>query len=125
MRTSNPGAADLLDLEIDGIPLHERIARSVAGLAGRLAGSSELSGAGAVVGATEPRFLGRLRELMPRAVLLLPGIGAQGGAAEDLGPAFAGPASALVAASRSVAGAPDPGAAAEALRESVWSVAGG
>ena len=125
VRTSNPGAAELLDAETGDGPLHEGIARVVDGLADRLAGSGGLSGAGAVVGATEPRFLARLRELMPRAIFLLPGVGAQGGAVEALGPAFAAPAAALVTASRSVAGAPDPGAAAESLRESVWSVAGG
>ena len=124
VRTSNPGAAELLDLETQDGPLHERIAASVAGLADRLAGSGDLSGVGAVVGATEPRFLARLRELMPRAILLLPGVGAQGGAVEDLGAAFAsGSASALVTASRGVAGADDPGEAAERLRASVWAVA--
>ena len=108
-----------------GAPLHERLAAMVDSFAGRLAGSDGLSGAGAVVGATEPRFLSRLRELMPRSVLLLPGVGAQGGEPEALGPAFsAGPASGLVTASRSIAGAPDPGAAAEELRARVWSVAG-
>ncbi len=103
--------------------MHERIAVAVAALADRLAGSGSLSGAGAVVGATEPRFIGRLRDLMPRSILLLPGVGAQGGAAEALGPAFTDPASALVTASRSVAGADDPAAAAEELRELVWSIA--
>jgi orotidine-5'-phosphate decarboxylase len=44
-----------------------------------------------------------VRSLMPNAVLLLPGVGAQGGRMEDLAPAFAaGPASALPSASRSV-----------------------
>ncbi len=125
VRTSNPGVADLLDLPTAEGPLHEQVARVVAGLAGRLPGSGDLSGVGAVIGATEPRFLARLRELMPQAVLLLPGVGAQGGDVEDLGPAFGAPASALVTASRSVAGAADPGEAAERLRESVWAVAGG
>lgn len=122
VRTSNPGAADLLDVDAGGAPLHERIARSVDALADRLAGSGRFSGAGAVVGATEPRFLGRLRELMPRAILLLPGVGAQGGSVESLAPAFTGTGSALVTASRSIAGSPDPGAAAEELRERVWSL---
>ena len=125
VRTSNPGAADLLDLDTAGAPLHERIASLVAGLADRLPGSGELSGAGAVVGATEPRFLARLRELMPRAILLLPGVGTQGGAAESLGAAWSSPAAALVTASRSIAGAADPEAAAEHLRATVWSVAAG
>lgn len=123
VRTSNPGAADVLDAETSDGPLHERIARGVDALADRLAGAGELSGAGAVVGATEPRFLERLRELMPRAILLLPGVGAQGGEVESLGAAFASPAGALVTASRSVAGAADPGEAAERLREAVWAVA--
>ena len=125
VRTSNPGAADLLDAPTPDGPLHEVIARRVDSLADRLAGSSGLSGAGAVVGATEPGFLARLRELMPRAILLLPGVGAQGGSVEDLGAAFSAPAAALVTASRSVAGADDPAAAAEELRASVWSLAGG
>jgi orotidine-5'-phosphate decarboxylase len=124
VRTSNPGAADVLDLETGGAPLHERLARTVDGLADRLAGSGGFSGAGAVVGATEPRFLARLRELMPRAIFLLPGVGAQGGSAEQLAAAFTGPGSALVTASRSVASAPDPAAAAEELRARVWAVAG-
>ncbi len=125
VRTSNAGAADVLDVDVAGSPLHERIARSVDALADRLAGSGEFSGAGAVVGATEPRFLARLRELMPRAIFLLPGVGAQGGSAEQLAAAFTGPGSALVTASRSVASAPDPAAAAENLRAQVWAVAGG
>lgn len=128
VRTSNPGAADLLDAEVAGAPLHERIAGIVAGLAPRLQGRDQgrgLSGAGAVVGATEPRFIERLRELMPQAVFLLPGVGAQGGEPAALAPAFAaGPASALVTASRSIVGAADPGAAAEGLREAVWGASG-
>jgi orotidine-5'-phosphate decarboxylase len=126
VRTSNPGAADLLDLEAGGGPLHERIAALVAERADRLAGGAGLSGMGAVVGATEPRFLARLRELMPRAIFLVPGVGAQGGRAGDLGPAFAdSPASVLVAASRSIAGADDPGAAAESLRDEAWEAGSG
>jgi orotidine-5'-phosphate decarboxylase len=126
VRTSNPGAADVLDLPTPDAPLHERLAALVAERAERLQGATGLSGLGAVVGATEPRFLGRLRELMPASVFLVPGVGAQGGRAADLGAAFAAhPASALVSASRSIAGAEDPGAAAEALRAEVWKLRGG
>ncbi len=126
VRTSNPGAGDLLDLETDTGPLHERIARIVAGFAPRLEGEGGLSGAGAVVGATEPRFIVRLRELMPNSIFLLPGVGAQGGDADALGAAFgAGPASGLVTASRSVVGAADPAEATEELRVRVWRAAGG
>jgi orotidine-5'-phosphate decarboxylase len=134
VRTSNPGAARLQDLQVsrprtrsggagdDAGPLHEELARLVAEGAPRLAGQSGLSGLGAVVGATAPQHLARLRELMPDSVFLIPGIGAQGGKPEDLAPAVAAgrPASVLVAAARSIAGADDPAVAAEQLRESVW-----
>jgi orotidine-5'-phosphate decarboxylase len=124
VRTSNPGAARLQDATLGDRPVHEELAALVAESAPELAGESGLSGVGAVVGATAPQHLGRLRELMPDSVFLIPGIGAQGGRPEDLGPALAAgrPASVLVAASRSIAGADDPGAAAEQLRESVWSL---
>ncbi len=126
VRTSNPGAAELLDLPAPEVPFHERIAAIVAAAGGRLAGSSGLSGMGAVVGATEPRFIERLRELMPRAIFLLPGVGAQGGRVAELAAAFdPGSAAALVTASRSIAGAEDPGAAAAELREQAWAVAAG
>ena len=126
VRTSNPGAADLMDLPAPERPLHERLAQLVDELSGRLAGAGGLSGMGAVVGATEPQHLGRMRELMPRSVFLIPGVGAQGGQPELHGPAFAaGPAAALVAASRGIAAAPDPAAAAEELRGIVWKISGG
>jgi orotidine-5'-phosphate decarboxylase len=124
VRTSNPGAARLQDAELGDRPLHEELAALVSESAGELAGESGLSGLGAVVGATAPQHLGRLRELMPDSVFLIPGIGAQGGKPEDLGPAIAKgrPASVLVAAARSIAGADDPGAAAERLRSAVWAL---
>jgi orotidine-5'-phosphate decarboxylase len=123
VRTSNPGAADFEDLPAPERPLHERLAALVDDLSPRLAGGSGLSGVGAVVGATEPERIARLRELMPRSIFLVPGVGAQGGRPELLGPAFApGPASALVAASRGIAADSDPAAAAERLRATVWEV---
>jgi orotidine-5'-phosphate decarboxylase len=126
VRTSNPGAARLQDSELGGHPLHEELAALVAERAKRLAGESGLSGVGAVVAATAPQHLGRLRELMPDSIFLIPGIGAQGGRPDDLGPALAPgrPASVLVAAARSIAGAEDPGAAAEELRAAVWALTG-
>jgi orotidine-5'-phosphate decarboxylase len=124
VRTSNPGAADLLDLPVAGSPLHELLAGLVADSAERLSGTCGLSAMGAVVGATEPGYLARLRELMPASIFLIPGVGAQGGAADRLGPAFAPhPASAIVSASRSIANADDPGSAARKLRDEVWAVA--
>ena len=126
VRTSNPGAADLLDLDAGGRPMYERIAELVSERAGRLAGAGGLSGMGAVVGATEPQHLSRIRELMPRSIFLVPGVGAQGGRAAELGSAFADhPASVVVNASRSIARASDPGAAARELRDELWRVCGG
>jgi orotidine-5'-phosphate decarboxylase len=124
VRTSNPGAADLMDLPAPERPLHERLAALVAGAAERLVGASGLSGLGAVAGATEPRHLGRLRELMPSSIFLVPGVGAQGGRAADLGPGMGDhPASLLVTASRSIARADDPALAADALRRELWELA--
>jgi orotidine-5'-phosphate decarboxylase len=123
VRTSNPGAADLQDQPSPEQPLHERLAALVDGLSGRLLGESGLSGMGAVVGATAPEHIARLRSLMPRSIFLIPGVGAQGGRPELLGPAFdPGPSAALVAASRGIAAAEDPAEAAERLRAAVWDV---
>ncbi|HEX6782998.1 MAG TPA: orotidine-5'-phosphate decarboxylase [Solirubrobacterales bacterium] len=123
VRTSNPGAADLQDLPAPEAPLHERLAGIVDELSDRLAGECGLSGIGAVVGATEPQHFARMRELMPRAIFLIPGVGAQGGRPDLLGAAFsAGRAAGLVAASRGIAGDPDPAAAAERLRTAVWEI---
>jgi orotidine-5'-phosphate decarboxylase len=101
--------------------------------ADRCGRDSGLSDVGAVTGATRPELLAELRELMPRAIFLLPGVGAQGGRAEDLGPAFAPhPAAGLVAASRSIVDAyrdtgGDPALAAQqaadALRIDTWRIA--
>jgi orotidine-5'-phosphate decarboxylase len=135
VRTSNPGAAELQDAPAPDEPLHERLAVWVDELGAGLIGASGLSSVGAVTGATRPDLLERLRALMPRAVFLLPGVGAQGGDPDALGPAFAPhPAAGLVTASRSIVGAHrerggDPGgaaaAAAEELRAAAWRASGG
>jgi orotidine-5'-phosphate decarboxylase len=132
VRTSNPGAADVEDLELaEGGPLWERLAAIVATL-GEPGPASGLADVGAVVGATRPEHIARMRELMPRAPFLLPGIGAQGGRVEDLAPAWAaGRAGGLVSASRSIAQAHETAATsaaaaaraeAERLRDSAWSL---
>jgi orotidine-5'-phosphate decarboxylase len=132
-RTSNPGARDLQELELrDGGFLSERIARLVRELGAAGAHAGQLSDVGAVVGATAPGHLTRLRELMPNAVFLLPGVGAQGGQVEDLAPAFApGIAGGLISVSRGIVAAyqrigGDPAAAAKAeaerLRNLAWKL---
>lgn len=131
VRTSNPGAADLQDLPLAaGGTLWERIAALVGGLA--VVRDCGLADVGAVCGATAPQHLERARELMPHAIFLIPGVGAQGGRVEDLGPAFKpGRAAALVSASRSISDAhiadgrkPAEAARAEAerVREIAWSL---
>jgi orotidine-5'-phosphate decarboxylase len=133
VRTSNPGAADVQDLELaSGGPVWERLAAFVAEQGAVGVGEAGLSDVGAVVGATQPQHLERARELMPHAVLLLPGVGAQGGRVEDLAPAFLpGRAGGLITASRSIAGAHlatggDPAEAARAeaerLRDVAWNL---
>jgi orotidine-5'-phosphate decarboxylase len=132
VRTSNPGAAEIQDQPADQ-PLRTRLARMVDQLGSGRVGSAGLSDVGAVTGATRPELLAELRLLMPHAVFLLPGVGAQGGSADALGPAFAHhPAGGLVAASRSIVDAyadagGDPALAAqhaaEALRIGTWRVA--
>jgi len=104
VKTSNRGSEDLQDLPLaDGRPFWQHVASLIDRWGADYVGGSGLSSVGAVVGATHPDVLETARSLMPRAVLLLPGVGAQGGRPEQLGAAFAaGPASALVSASRSV-----------------------
>jgi orotidine-5'-phosphate decarboxylase len=123
LRTSNPGSVDIQDLPMeDGRPLWHQVARLVDSWGEDHVGASGLSSVGAVVGATFPREVAEARRLLPRSVLLLPGVGAQGGRPDDLAEAFAvGPAGALISASRSVLYADGgPGwqeaAAAEAVR---------
>jgi orotidine-5'-phosphate decarboxylase len=134
-RTSNPGAADVQELELaEGGTVSDRLAQVVRELGEEGIGDSGLSDIGAVVGATAPDRLGHLRELMPDTVFLLPGVGAQGGRVEDLAPAFApGPAGGLISVSRGImnayerhGGEPSKAAAQEAarLRELGWGVGG-
>ena len=96
VKTSNPGQADL-----QGGGVSERVAEEVARLGAEEEG--EYASVGAVVGATHPADLGRFRDLMPRALLLLPGLGAQGATPRDLAAAFhPGGTGALASASRAV-----------------------
>jgi orotidine-5'-phosphate decarboxylase len=135
VKTSNEGGADVQDLVLsDGRPLWQHVARFVHELGEESVGDCGLSNVGAVLGATHPRAVGEARRLMPQAIFLLPGVGAQGGSPADLARAFtSGPASALVSASRSVlyafrSAGEDwrTAAAAEAarLRREVWAVSG-
>jgi orotidine-5'-phosphate decarboxylase len=131
VRTSNPGASDVQERPLaDGSVVSEHLAELAEEIGAAGVGTMGLSDVGAVVGATAPGRLAALRERMPHAVFLLPGVGAQGGNVEELGPAFAcGPAGGLISASRGIVAAheraggdPPEAAAREAarLRELAW-----
>jgi len=75
-RTSNPGAADLQDLNIDGRPLYQHVAEKIA---------RDWNGNGncaLVVGATWPQQLREVRAIVGDLPFLVPGVGAQGGDVE-------------------------------------------
>ena len=84
VKTSNPGAGWLQDKKIDGARVSDRVAECVAAWAEETKGSSGLSSIGAVVGATMAEDGQRLRKIMPDSLFLAPGLGAQGGKAEDI-----------------------------------------
>lgn len=135
VKTSNSGSADIQDLLLsDGRPLWHQVAELVADWGEAVVGQRGLSSVGAVVGATFPRAIGEARRLLPRAILLLPGIGAQGAGAADVARAFtSGPASALVPVARTIIYAfrsdtddwrNASAQAAAHLRREVWSASG-
>ncbi len=134
VRTSNSGG-DLQEVTLsDGRPMWHHVAGLVAEWGADNVGEVGLSSVCAVVGATHPRAVAEARRLMPQTVLLLPGVGAQGGSVADLSRAFqSGPASALVAASRSIDYAfretgsdfrEAAGAEAARLRQEIWTASG-
>jgi orotidine-5'-phosphate decarboxylase len=96
--TSNPSAESVQG--VTDPPLFEIAARLVAELG---LGGSDYPDAGAVVGATRPETGRRVRELLPDALFLVPGYGAQGGEAASIRPLLdRGGAGVLVNSSRGV-----------------------
>jgi len=119
-RTSNPGAKDFQDLNIDGLPLYRRIAEHAATHWNR---QQNLM---LVVGATCPREMAELRRAHPELSFLVPGIGAQGGGLEATlaGGLNADGAGLLISSSRAImyagGGRPEPiRAAALQLHEAI------
>jgi orotidine-5'-phosphate decarboxylase len=106
VRTSNPGARDFQDLDAGGAPVWARVAEALAPAMARLDGGRGFSSLMIVAGATWPEEARRLRALLPRALFLVPGYGAQGGAAADAVAGFvAGPVGlegGLVSSSRAI-----------------------
>ncbi len=83
VKTSNPSSGEFQDRLIDGRPLYELVGEKVAAWGEEAMGES-YSYVGAVVGATYPEMGKTLRKIMPKAYILVPGYGAQGGKGKDL-----------------------------------------
>lgn len=83
VKTSNPSSGEFQDRLIDQRPLYEHVGEKVAEWGEQLMGDS-YSYVGAVVGATYPEMGKVLRKVMPKAFILVPGYGAQGGQGKDL-----------------------------------------
>lgn len=99
VRTSNPGSGEVQDT------IHERVALMVDELGREGVGERGYADVGAVTGLTYPEEAPALRALMPKAILLVPGLGAQGGRPEDFARFLDDDGlGAAAAASRSIAG---------------------
>ncbi len=72
-RTSNAGAQDIQDLEVDGTPVYELVAKMISEQ------WNTNNNCCIVVGATWPQQMQRLREITGDMPFLVPGVGAQGG----------------------------------------------
>lgn len=121
VKTSNPGGGYFQDQPTPVQPLYERVAAHVEELAVASSGTCGFGAVGAVVGATYPEQLAELRQKMPHTLLLVPGYGAQGGKASDLGSAFdAKGMGAVVNSSRGVIFAYKSQPYAEQYGESRW-----
>ncbi|MGM0404914.1 MAG: orotidine-5'-phosphate decarboxylase [Thermoplasmatota archaeon] len=89
VKTSNPSSGELQDKEIKGEgKVYELMGELVKEWGDDLVGDRGYSSVGAVVGATYPEEAEKLREMMKKAIFLVPGYGAQGGTADDIIPCF-------------------------------------
>ncbi|MCR4895440.1 MAG: orotidine-5'-phosphate decarboxylase [Lachnospiraceae bacterium] len=83
VKTSNPSSGEFQDRIVDGKPLYELVGEKVVEW-GADCLDGDYSNVGAVVGATYPEQGKLLRKVMPKAFILVPGYGAQGGKGADL-----------------------------------------
>ncbi len=83
VKTSNPSSGEFQDRNVKGRPLYEYVGERVAEWGAQYMGE-DYSYIGAVVGATYPEIGKRMRRIMPKAYILVPGYGAQGGQGKDL-----------------------------------------
>ena len=109
--TSNPGSGDFELLKISGKPLYMKVAEKVR--AWNAAGNI-----GAVVGATKPEGIKKVRSVLKDEIFLIPGLGTQGG---DVGKsvqfAFQGKGKAIFNVSRDIIFATDQAAMAAKAEE--------
>lgn len=83
VKTSNPSSGDFQDQMVGNRPVYELVGEKVAQW-GETCMGDDYSYVGAVVGATYPEMGKTLRKIMPKAYILVPGYGAQGGQGKDL-----------------------------------------
>jgi len=88
VKTSNASSVQLQDLICGDRQLYIAVGDLMARISRDTIGASGFSRAGAVVGATYPSDIRKLRARLPHTFFLVPGYGAQGGSAEDVAPAF-------------------------------------
>ena len=89
VKTSNKSSGELQDLKTeDGEEIYKKVAKLVNNWGTDLIGEYGYSSVSCVVGATYPKQLKELREIMPHSYFLIPGYGAQGGKAEDIALGF-------------------------------------
>lgn len=89
VKTSNKSSGEIQDVKAeDGEEIYKKVAKLVNTWGEDLIGENGYSSVSAVVGATYPKQLKELRELMPHSYFLIPGYGAQGGKAEDIALGF-------------------------------------
>ncbi len=87
VKTSNPSSGEFQDQLVNGRPLYELVGEKVNEWGSQCMGDN-YSYVGCVVGATYPEMGKILRKTMPKAYILVPGYGAQGGTADQLAPYF-------------------------------------
>jgi orotidine-5'-phosphate decarboxylase len=114
-RTSNPGAGEFQDLNLDGRPLWQAVAEKV---------DREWNSNGncmLVVGATYPEEMRTTRTIAPNITFLVPGVGAQGGDVDSVVAAGldANGRGLMISSSRGIIFSDDPAAAARSLRDEI------
>ena len=120
-KTSNPGSNDLQTLKLEsGEMIYERVARIAVGDQAERADQ-----VGLVVGATDVEAMNNIRKKYPSVWILSPGVGAQGGDLEGaikLGVNRSSKLGLLIAVSRQISKAKNPGAEAQQMVTSMRSI---